>query len=772
MKEKLRKTDLIKEIVEKSGEAIFPYLKRKRFEEKLPLSKILEELNELEVETSQPTLNKWIDTLFPDRDLDFLKTSSMFEVEERIEEPIEVYLERERFEERRRLSDIAEEIEMGETTVRSWCNKFFSEKDTSTRRKNGWGKDLNKIENYLDPLVSESLEKEGELPSSRDVAAFDSGLASQIRKHYEGLRDVYKRLGYLPPQEEIPKELPKEIKRSLRGLSEERREKFNDLVSKYPLFVLGRKKDGNFINFYEDKTIRDLLFKSNTIALSREAAIDFLNLYNEECPETDRKYKFEKSKYNLHRFLYKFDTESNSFKEPATGTYSNLIRRLEDGDLEENFLSNLTESLKENVKAVINDNKLCEEVAKNFIDLYNSKDPETRDEFKIEPEKYNLKHFLHDFNPEKGVFEEKSSYYPLYKRLRKESEGSPKIKTQFLNKLPKRLRKGIKYIISDKKLIQEASREFVNLYHEEDPQTGEEYRFEKKYKISRFFQRYDSSKGEFVGNHSYYNFLIGRMQEEARKKGENWKNILFEKLPEDSGKKVKEIISGKKLLKESIGDYIKFLEESERDISFFTFTNRADIESMELRDKKRSGRYYFVFSRLDNKARKSNSDWKTICLDMLEDYPTRRSKLKNMDPSFQTLELGYDPSKSKENLKRFIESKDEAQYVLEFFGGDERDVADVLSVMYPGLFSAGDLMEMFPSDGLSEWLAPVNEDFDSIGELVETGSQLLPYDKEGFVADLVYKKAKDYVRDELGPHPFREERLEKLEELEYLSNYE
>ncbi len=113
----------------------------------------------------------------------------------------------------------------------------------------------------------------------------------------------------------------------------------------------------------------------------------------------------------------------------------------------------------------------------------------------------------------------------------------------------------------------------------------------------------------------------------------------------------------------------------------------------------------------------------------------------------------------------FIETEKDAKLILERFGGDDADVADIMAVVYEGRISRDDAMLLMQDPSLRDYLGRFQRPM-GIGDLFEAGERLLAYDKNNVIRDIVYRRALEYRSEQLGPKPTREQRERFLDELE------
>ncbi|MFB6075979.1 MAG: hypothetical protein ABEK17_02445 [Candidatus Aenigmatarchaeota archaeon] len=689
----------------------------------------------------------------------FYKTKLMKELEEKLDESLFSYVKKERDQNNRDHKDIGKELGVEGNTVKRWISNFYEKPGKHKNAKRyDWGSELSIIDKELRKII----EKYDHLPIKPEVRKENNALSLQIKRKHSSLSNVYNELGYLDEADELLTSLPKNIRNNFENLEKDYKLKFKQLLLAFPDFAFGNEKITPKISRTTYGEAKDLLYESNTQILCTEAGKKFLDLYNSKNSE-DIKYKFD-VKYTLYNFLENFKVKDKRFDSYRGGTYQIFRKRLSKkfDFWKDGFYDHVSKTIEENIKKIENDEKICEDVANEFINFYNEIDPETGLEYKFSPKKYNLSSFLKYYNPEENrIQEDLGPYVKLKRRLREKDEGWKKI---FLDKLGPKQRRMVEYIDSGKKLTQEAARTFIDLPNKKNPDTDKEFKF-TEYGLSKFLTHFDIEQNKFVSIEDRGNFSFLKARFVNDEEFDSWREAFYDKLTPNLEEKVKEILSNKRILVDSVEDYINFREKKETTFGNFLLGFNFDGGNVDISTRDSVGDYHFVLSKMKTEASKKNTHWKNIILQKLEDKPHLKDKLLTLDQSFRIVEFGYDPLESPANFENFIEDEEDIEEIIKFFGGNEIDVADILAVKYPGLGSRDEFLDMLSNDVLSDYLSPVNGNFDSLMDLVETGSRVLPFEENGFVRDMVIRKAKKYLMDDLGPFPDEDEIDEKIERL-------
>jgi len=127
--------------------------------------------------------------------------------------------------------------------------------------------------------------------------------------------------------------------------------------------------------------------------------------------------------------------------------------------------------------------------------------------------------------------------------------------------------------------------------------------------------------------------------------------------------------------------------------------------------------------------------------------------------------MGYNRITDSQAFATLIETAEDARLVVEHFGGNDADVADILAVMYEGRLSRDDALQFLEDPSLRKYLGSFQRP-SGISDIFDAGMHLLPYDKSGVIRDIIYRKALEYRADRLGPMPTTEQRQRLLQELE------
>jgi len=110
-------------------------------------------------------------------------------------------------------------------------------------------------------------------------------------------------------------------------------------------------------------------------------------------------------------------------------------------------------------------------------------------------------------------------------------------------------------------------------------------------------------------------------------------------------------------------------------------------------------------------------------------------------------------------------TEQEARLVVEHFGGNEADIADILAVVYEGRLSRDNALRFLEDPSLRKYLGNFQRP-SGIGDIFDAGMHLLPYDKNVVIRDIIYRKVLEYRAERLGPMPTQEQRQKFLQELD------
>jgi superfamily II DNA or RNA helicase len=122
--------------------------------------------------------------------------------------------------------------------------------------------------------------------------------------------------------------------------------------------------------------------------------------------------------------------------------------------------------------------------------------------------------------------------------------------------------------------------------------------------------------------------------------------------------------------------------------------------------------------------------------------------------------------KSSRAFAEFIQNEPTARLILEHFGGSDADVADILAVIYSDRISRDAALDLLQDPSLADYLGEFRKPILGIAELIDVGEKILPLDKGDVIREIIYRRAIEYGRQQLGPKPTRRQRKAFLEALQ------
>ncbi len=123
--------------------------------------------------------------------------------------------------------------------------------------------------------------------------------------------------------------------------------------------------------------------------------------------------------------------------------------------------------------------------------------------------------------------------------------------------------------------------------------------------------------------------------------------------------------------------------------------------------------------------------------------------------------------KTAQQISQLIQTDDDAKYIIERFGGNEADVADILAVVYEGRIDRESALGLLQEPTVRDYLGDfIRRRVEGIPDIVEMGDRLLPHDKDEVIYSIILNKAMEYRDRFLGARPDRERIDAFLRELE------
>lgn len=116
------------------------------------------------------------------------------------------------------------------------------------------------------------------------------------------------------------------------------------------------------------------------------------------------------------------------------------------------------------------------------------------------------------------------------------------------------------------------------------------------------------------------------------------------------------------------------------------------------------------------------------------------------------------------DLKSICDTDLKARYMIHLCQGDDVDVADIIAVVYDGKIARDDAIKLLQEPSLRDYLGEFRKPI-GIPDIEEYANELLPLDKNGIIASIVYRRLLEYRRNKLGAKPNLEQRKTFLEEM-------
>ncbi len=121
--------------------------------------------------------------------------------------------------------------------------------------------------------------------------------------------------------------------------------------------------------------------------------------------------------------------------------------------------------------------------------------------------------------------------------------------------------------------------------------------------------------------------------------------------------------------------------------------------------------------------------------------------------------------KTSKDLLNLCDTDPKARYIIQLCQGDDVDVADIIAVVYDGKIARDDAIKLLQEPSLRDYLGEFRKPV-GIPDIEEYANELLPLDKNGVIASIVYRRLIECRRNKLGAKPSIEQRKDFLEEVQ------
>lgn len=139
--------------------------------------------------------------------------------------------------------------------------------------------------------------------------------------------------------------------------------------------------------------------------------------------------------------------------------------------------------------------------------------------------------------------------------------------------------------------------------------------------------------------------------------------------------------------------------------------------------------------------------------------------VRNFIPDFQPTKS----IKSSDDFKQFIqysEFSEQAKRILEIYGGDTADIADIISVLNPNTIVRSKIIDFLKDPSIREWIGNIRKPDIPLQELIHVTASILPYDKNNMVWNIFVRRAFEYRDKKLGSSPTKKQRQAFIDELD------
>jgi hypothetical protein len=120
--------------------------------------------------------------------------------------------------------------------------------------------------------------------------------------------------------------------------------------------------------------------------------------------------------------------------------------------------------------------------------------------------------------------------------------------------------------------------------------------------------------------------------------------------------------------------------------------------------------------------------------------------------------------RTSKDLKTLCENAPTREYMLKLCQGDDVVLADIVAVLYDGKITRDDAINFLQESCLRDYLGNFRKPI-GIPDIKECAEELLPFDKNNVIAEIIYRRLIELRRNELGPKPSAKKRKAFLEEM-------
>lgn len=120
--------------------------------------------------------------------------------------------------------------------------------------------------------------------------------------------------------------------------------------------------------------------------------------------------------------------------------------------------------------------------------------------------------------------------------------------------------------------------------------------------------------------------------------------------------------------------------------------------------------------------------------------------------------------RTSKDLMTLCDTDPKARYLVKLCQGDDVDVADIIAVVYDGKIQRDDAIKLLQEPSLREYLGEFRKPV-GMPDIEEYANTLLPFDKNGVIASIIYKRLIEYRRDKLGAKPTAQQRTAFVQEM-------
>src|SRR3972149_3573010 len=114
----------------------------------------------------------------------------------------------------------------------------------------------------------------------------------------------------------------------------------------------------------------------------------------------------------------------------------------------------------------------------------------------------------------------------------------------------------------------------------------------------------------------------------------------------------------------------------------------------------------------------------------------------------------------------YMQTDEVIRATVEAFNGNEADIVNILSIISSGKWSRKKMERWMRRPRLSKWIGKFKKPNLDPKAIMEASFKLMPYDKNGIIKDLLLKQLLNWVDQERGSKPTKEQKMQSIKKLQ------